>query len=171
MAVAVAVFQTKTIVGEAVATLEHRRGVTGTRLRATFTALPPGLHGFHIHVNGDLRGEGCKGACKHFHKGTPKGTHSDHGGAPGSKGPRHTGDLGNICLEKGTYRYFLPGVTPDELWGRTLIVHDGEDDLGKGGDEESKVTGNSGARIGCAVFGRGVPCATVKKTRRRSQRV
>ena len=168
---AVAVFQTKDIVGEAVATLGHRQGVAGTRLHASFTTLPPGLHGFHIHVNGDLRGEGCKGACQHFDKGSPKDTPSDHGGAPGTKGPRHTGDLGNICLEKGTYRYFLPGVTPDELWGRTLIVHGGEDDLGRGGDDESKVTGNSGPRIGCAVFGRAVPCASHKKTRRKSRHV
>ena len=164
---AVAVFQTKDIVGDAVATLETRRGVIGTKLCAVFTVLPPGLHGFHIHVNGDLRGEGCKGACQHFHKGSP----CDHGGAPGTKGPRHTGDLGNICLKKGSYCYFLPGVTPEDLWGRTLIVHGGEDDLGKGNDEESKVTGNSGARIGCAVFGRAAPCVTVKKTRRRSHRV
>lgn len=159
---AVAVFKTDDIIGEAVATLEQKGSQRGCRLRAAFTKLPPGNHGFHIHVSGDLRGEGCKGACMHFHKGPP----SDHGGAPGSAGPRHTGDLSNISMNHGgKYSYFLPGVTPEELWGRTLIVHDAEDDNGRGGDEESKVTGNAGARIGCAIFGRMASCSK-KKTRK-----
>ena len=37
--------------------------------------------------------------------------------------------------------------------GRAIIVHKDPDDLGKGGDAESKKTGNAGARIGCAVIG------------------
>ena len=145
MAVAVAVFRTPEIVGEAVATKE--RG--GVRLRATFTSLPPGKHGFHIHTAGDLRGEGCQGACDHFHKGAE----SSHGDKPGTHRARHTGDLGNITV--GTYSYFLANLKPEELWGRALIVHADEDDLGLGSHEDSAFTGHSGARIGCAIFGRG----------------
>jgi Cu-Zn family superoxide dismutase len=43
----------------------------------------------------------------------------------------------------------------EDLWGRSAIVHADEDDLGLGDHEDSGTTGHSGARIGCAIFGRG----------------
>jgi Cu-Zn family superoxide dismutase len=155
MSEAIAVFKQSDIHGEVVATYDEDQG--GTIINATFTKLPSGKHGFHIHKAGDLRGEGCKGACEHWHKGPGKGV---HGPRPrvGSNQERHTGDLGNVEIRPGStvarYTYFLEGVKPSELWGRAMIVHEGEDDLGKGGYEDSKITGHSGARIGCGIFGR-----------------
>lgn len=162
---AVAVFRTPSVVGEAVA----QDTAAGCLIRAHFDKLPPGNHGFHIHVAGDLRGEGCAGACAHWHKG-PATRHGDRPRAGGGDSTdRHTGDLGNVTV--GSHRYLLAGVRTAELWGRTLIVHADEDDLGRGPFEDSPVTGHSGARIACAIFGRVAHCSAARRrTRRRSDR-
>jgi Cu-Zn family superoxide dismutase len=161
---AVAVFRTDTIYGDVVV----NNYSDGVQLNANFTKLPPGKHGFHIHKAGDLRGEGCKGLCEHYDIGN-----NSHGGEPNTTKKRHTGDLGNIELKNGkfTKSYYIKGTTVKDLWGRSIIVHQDEDDLGKGGHEDSKVTGHSGARIGCAIFGRAL-CSKPKnnnKTRKNNK--
>jgi Cu-Zn family superoxide dismutase len=154
---AVACFQSPTIQGEVVFT--PKRG--GVAVVATFTKLPPGEHGFHIHKAGDLRGEGCQGACEHFDL-----TGSPHGADPTSKAPRHTGDLGNIKGPQCRKTYFLKDLPAQELYGRSVIVHADPDDLGKGEHEDSQTTGHSGKRIGCAIIGR-MSCHSIKsKTRK-----
>jgi Cu-Zn family superoxide dismutase len=34
-----------------------------------------------------------------------------------------------------------------------VVIHKGEDDLGLGFNKESKITGNAGARMACAIIG------------------
>lgn len=144
---AVAVFKTSQIEGEVLVS-NYRSGV---KLRAYFTKLPSGKHGFHIHKAGDLRGEGCKKACDHYHVGQPQ----NHGGPPAQgqgKKQRHTGDLGNVT--EGKYVFVLKDCLITDLFGRSVIVHADEDDYGLGGKEDSLTTGHSGKRIACAVIGR-----------------
>lgn len=143
---ACAVFKDAKVEGEVTFTATPK----GVRVIATFTKLPPGYHGFHIHRKGDLRGEGCKAACDHYNKGEI----TRHGGPPGSGGPRHTGDLGNISIEIPLYSFFLLGVTIEDLWGRSVIVHEDPDDYGRGPFEDSHMTGHSGKRMSCAIIGR-----------------
>jgi Cu-Zn family superoxide dismutase len=156
---AVAVFNQPSVKGE-VAFISK---LNGTEVRALFTRLPHSTreHGFHIHRAGDLRGEGCAGLCEHFHKGSPK----NHGGPPHShfKGERHTGDLGNI-VQNTPYTFFLKGVSVEELFGRSIIVHEDADDYGKGDHEDSLTTGHSGKRVGCAIIGRTRTCDKKRKT-------
>lgn len=113
--------------------------------------LPPGKHGFHIHEYADMR-EGCKSLGSHYnpHDNT-------HGNINISK--NHLGDLGNITVdETGRCNQEiivnnLPLSGHHSVIGRSMIIHEKEDDLGLGGDSESKKTGNSGERISCGIIG------------------
>ncbi|XP_037719880.1 superoxide dismutase [Cu-Zn] isoform X1 [Drosophila subpulchrella] len=113
--------------------------------------LAKGLHGFHVHEFGDNT-NGCMSSGPHFN---PYG--KEHG-APADEN-RHLGDLGNIeasgdCPTKVNItdsKITLFGA--DSIIGRTVVVHADADDLGQGGHELSKSTGNAGARIGCGVIG------------------
>lgn len=136
--------------------------INGCRIEANFSKLPPGEHGFHIHKAGDMRGKGCLGACDHYHKGSP----TQHGGPPTMPGPRHTGDLGNISGSPCKKTYMLKHVKTSELFGRSIIVHEDPDDLGKGPFEDSLITGHAGKRLSCSIIGRIEAPSCLKKTRK-----
>lgn len=105
-------------------------------------------HGFHIHETGDLR-EGCKSCCAHYN---PDNT--DHAGLEGG----HAGDLGNIKTDDvGVCDMTIrtDKFKVDNILGRSVIIHEDEDDLGLGEFEDSKTTGHSGSRIACSVIGIG----------------
>jgi len=79
-------------------------------------------------------------------------------GAP-SDTERHVGDLGNFKTDaQGNAKGSVTDeqvklIGPESVLGRTIVVHAGTDDLGKGGHEQSKTTGNAGARPACGVIG------------------
>ena len=72
---------------------------------------------------------------------------------------RHVGDLGNVeAYSDGTAIYnredHLVTLFGDySVLGRSCVLHADEDDLGEGGHELSKTTGNAGGRIACGVIG------------------
>ncbi|XP_076042160.1 uncharacterized protein LOC143026051 [Oratosquilla oratoria] len=122
-----------------------------THIQGTLCGLTPGFHGFHIHDKGDLSG-GCKTAGGHYNPGN-----KFHGGPDNQE--RHVGDLGNIfadehgCAIVDISDRLVSFQPPFSVLGRALVIHEGEDDLGLGGNEGSLKTGNAGGRAGCAVIG------------------
>ncbi|CAM8895862.1 hypothetical protein QQ045_026590 [Rhodiola kirilowii] len=129
--------------------LQDPKGVI--QVRGRISGLKPGLHGFHIHSLGDTT-NGCISTGPHYNP-----LKQPHGGP--SDRERHAGDLGNIVAGPDGVADFLiedrqiPLTGQHSILGRAVVVHADPDDLGKGGHELSKTTGNAGARIGCGIIG------------------
>jgi len=120
------------------------------KITGVINGLKPGKHGFHIHEFGDLT-DGCNSAGAHFNP-----FKKSHGGPKDEE--RHSGDLGNIVsndrgnalIEIEDKLISLYGEC--SILGRSFVVHVGEDDLGRGGFEDSKTTGHAGGRVACGVI-------------------
>ena len=100
----------------------------------------------HIHEHGDC---GDMGKMAHGHWNPTNAQHGKWGSAS-----FHSGDIGNIKLDaKGKGKLTLStdlwtlGGKPDKnILGKSIIVHNGEDDY------TTQPSGNSGSRIGCGVI-------------------
>ncbi|KAH6776964.1 copper/zinc superoxide dismutase 1 [Perilla frutescens var. frutescens] len=147
---------------KAVAVLSSSEGVKGTvyftqegdgptTITGNVSGLKARLHGFHVHALGDTT-NGCMSTGPHFN---PNG--KDHG-APDDE-VRHAGDLGNITTgEDGTATFSIvdkqiPFSGPHSIVGRAVVVHADPENLGRGGHELSKSTGNADGRIDCGIIG------------------
>ena len=111
--------------------------------------LAPGkTHGFHVHEKGDCSSGDGMSTGGHFN---PTGhAHGAHG-----QGMHHAGDLPSLAADaQGVARFSFEtstltvGQGTTDVVGRGLIVHRDPDDF------KTQPTGNSGARIACAVITR-----------------
>uniref|UniRef100_A0A1L8E4Q7 Superoxide dismutase [Cu-Zn] n=1 Tax=Nyssomyia neivai TaxID=330878 RepID=A0A1L8E4Q7_9DIPT len=122
-----------------------------TFVEISIDGVPPGPHGFHIHERGDLSG-GCGSTGSHFNPDKL------HHGAPHDE-IRHRGDLGNVVADQNGHVYtsFSDSVITlngfNSIIGRAVVLHEGEDDLGRGTNSDSRKTGNAGGRLACGVIG------------------
>src|SRR5437660_9290991 len=143
-------------VTKAAAQLESKSGsqVTGTvtftkvgddvQVVADIQNLTPGKHGFHIHEKGDCSAPDGASAGSHFNP-----TMKHHGGP--STLDHHAGDLGNIEADASGKAHLdwkgkLSLAGNDSIIGRSVVVHEKEDDL------KTDPAGNSGARIACGTI-------------------
>ncbi|KAG7196698.1 hypothetical protein KM043_016028 [Ampulex compressa] len=123
----------------------------GCIIDGTVDGLTPGHHGLHVHECGDIS-QGCDSVGEHFN---PNNT--IHGGPEDDASKRHAGDLGNITANiagRAVFRKLDKLLTISEIIGRSLVITEDQDDLGKGTNPESKINGNSGNRIACGIIAR-----------------
>jgi superoxide dismutase, Cu-Zn family len=118
----------------------------GISIIADVEGLTPGKHGFHVHEYGDCSSLDGKSAGGHFNPENKK-----HGAPDDSE--RHVGDFGNLVAdENGKAHYeridtFISFSGINNIIGRAIIIHAGEDDL------VTQPTGNAGSRLACGVIG------------------
>jgi len=112
--------------------------------------------GVHIHEYGDLT-DGCKSLGGHWNP-----FNKQHGSIWIDINDSHAGDMINNLVSdtKGEFKYeyydpriCLMGNVGNTIIGRSVVIHKGIDDLGLGGNKESKITGNAGKRLDCAIIG------------------
>lgn len=125
----------------------------GILIQGEIKGLKEGKHGFHIHEKGDISDAKCASAGGHFNP-----FNKTHG--PPDDSNRHVGDLGNIDSNGivAQFNFFdnmisLSGNT--SIIGRSVVIHENPDDMGRGGFEDSTANGHAGARIVCAIIKNG----------------
>lgn len=135
--------------GQSVGTLRVEPVGQGTRVMLRVMGMPPGTHGTHLHAVGRCDAPDFTTAGGHWNP-----TNRQHG----LRNPQgaHLGDLPNLVVAAdgtGTLTAtvpvpYVPGagsmLDPD---GTALVIHATAD------DQVTDPSGNSGARIACAVVG------------------
>ena len=112
-----------------------------TSIKVDATGLPPGVHGIHLHSAGRCEGPDFKSAGGHWNPGGKQHGHDNPMGA-------HLGDLPNLTVGadgKGSANFSVDGDMED-VDGTSLVIHADPD------DNKTDPSGNSGARIACAVL-------------------
>lgn len=116
----------------------------GIKIDADINGLTDNKHGFHIHQYGDCSAADGTSAGGHFNP-----DNNNHSGPTDEM--RHMGDMGNLqgkgANSTSTLSYIDSTIKLNQVIGRAIIIHAGEDDL------TSQPTGAAGARIGCGVIG------------------
>lgn len=139
----------KDAAGKTLGSVFVAQGPDGVKVVLTYNGLPAGDHGMHFHAVGKCEGPDFASAGAHFNPENKK-----HG-LLAPDGP-HAGDLPDLIVptsRTGIYETTTNLVTlgsgPDQLigqFGAALVVHASPD------DGKTDPSGNSGARIACAVL-------------------
>ena len=131
--------------GQVIGTVTPAQTSGGVSLLISASGVPHGLHGVHVHAVGRCDPPGFESAGAHWNPAARKHGFND------PQGP-HAGDLPNVTASSsGVVRetVVLAAASFAQLAdadGSALIIHASADDY------RTEPSGNSGARIACAVL-------------------
>jgi Cu-Zn family superoxide dismutase len=131
-------------------TMRQAGARTAVDVRATLHYLAPGFHGFHIHAVGDCTAPDFGSAMGHL-----KTADQGHGAHAGDMSSLLVKGNGTATLRVTTDRFTLAELRDAD--GSAVMVHAGPDNFANippryapdGPDQETRDTGDSGARIAC----------------------
>ena len=132
--------------GQSIGTVRMWESPGAVALRIEANGLPLGIHGVHVHAVGRCDGPKFESAGSHWNPANRK-----HG-TDNPAGP-HAGDMPNLTVAANGVlgqTVTLAGASFAALAdadGSALVIHADRDDL------RTDPSGNSGARIACAVLG------------------
>lgn len=124
-------------------TVHFSKVADGVSVSGEFTGLSEGKHGFHIHQYGDCTAPDGTSAGGHFNP-----FEKEHSNPEAEN--RHMGDMGNITADadgNATVNYVDGTINIEQIIGRGVVIHGGEDDL------TSQPSGAAGPRMACGVIG------------------
>lgn len=138
-------------VGKVIGTISLSDANEGLVVMPDLADLPPGDHGFHVHVNPNCGpGAGPDGQPA---TGFAAGGHYDPTNTGKHLGPRgegHKGDLPALRVDVGgnaTNSAIAPHLKVADIKGRSIMIHAGGDDY----SDQPNPLGGGGARIACGV--------------------
>ena len=131
--------------GQSIGTVRAWQTAGGVTLRIDASGLPHGVHGIHVHAVGRCDPPDFASAGPHWNPGAKKHGMNNPAGA-------HAGDLPNVDVAANGVlgaTLTVPGASMASLIdadGASLVIHAAADDY------MTDPSGNSGARIACAVL-------------------
>jgi len=138
-------------IGEAIGTVKLSDSPTGLMLTPKLKGLAPGMHGFHIHENGDC---GTKEKEGKVVAGLAAGGHFDPSKAGKHEGPAGAGHMGDLpVLNVGadgtaTHTVSAGRVKLADVKGHAIIIHEGGDNF----SDQPKPLGGGGPRVACGII-------------------
>lgn len=138
-------------VGKVIGTIGLSDANEGLVVMPDLAELPPGDHGFHVHVNPDCGpGAGSDGQPA---AGLAAGGHFDPASTGKHLGPHgagHKGDLPALRVDAGgnaMTAVIAPHLKLADVKGRSIMIHAGGDNF----SDQPAPLGGGGARIACGV--------------------
>jgi superoxide dismutase, Cu-Zn family len=138
-------------VGKQIGTLSLSDTSAGLQVTPQLTDLPPGEHGFHVHVKADC-GPGSSPSGQPA-AGMAAGGHFDPvntGKHLGPEGDGHKGDMPVLTVDasgEATKAITVPHLTLADVKGHSVMIHAGGDNY----SDQPEPLGGGGARIACGI--------------------
>jgi Cu-Zn family superoxide dismutase len=137
-------------VGDKIGTIQAEDTPYGLLLTPALTGLAPGMHGFHVHENGDCA---CSMKEGKMVPGLAAGGHFDPAMTGKHLGPYADGHLGDLpplyvaADGSATMPVLAPRLRVKDLAGHSVMIHAGGDNF----SDQPAALGGGGARVACGV--------------------